>query len=241
MISKLFTTLFVVVLVAASCGDSSDGGIGDGNGSLGASSGSVNFCDLAQDFEDSDPFGEDVDLDSFGPELFDRIDDVFDDLVDAAPSEIKADAELMKTTFREFADVLEEYDYNLFDPDLAVAMEDLDIDGIDAASERITVYMESECGIVSDDSDSDDSAFGSTDDSEPDGAQGAADDLVGLEDEELAIAAIMQAFGIDRDTAECLSEELPELDFDDPDPALMTSPVCGTTLLEIITNAAANG
>ncbi len=217
----LIGMILTLTLVAAACGDSDS-----------SSSGSAeDFCDLATELENSDPFGDDVGFDSFNKDFFDRIDDVFSRVSSAAPSAIKADTETMRDGFREFADLLDEYDYNLFDPDLGTAMENLDTAELDAASERVNTYVEDECGI--DLSDGDDSTSGLTDDP---AVQDLAEDFSQLGDDPAAIAGFIDAFGIDEELAECLSEELGNIDLDNPDASILSKEVCGTTLFELITS-----
>lgn len=201
-------------------GDADDDATGDDGGDGGdefTGSGSGDICALAADFEENDPFGDDVGFDAFNSEFFDRIDDIFGRVVDAAPAEIRDDAITMRDGFRQFGDTFEEYDYDLFDPELATALESFDTAEIEAATERVERYLTDVCGI---DLDDDDATVG------PDDTEGAA----------TAAAALSQTFGIDAELAECLAEELGDFDVENPDPSLLTEEVCGTTLLEIMTN-----
>lgn len=220
----LIGMILTLTLVAAACGDSDSS----------SSGGSVeNFCDLAIELEANDPFGDDVGFDSFNADFFDRIDDVFGRISSAAPSAIKADTETMRSGFRDFADLLDEYDYNLFDPELGTAIEGLDTVELDAASERVNTYVEDECGIDLDGGGGDDSSSGLTDDS---AVQDLADDFSQLGDDPAAVAGFIEAFGIDEELAACLSEELGNIDLENPDASILSKEVCGTTLLELITS-----
>ena len=85
----------------------------------------------------------------------------------------------------------------------------------EASSDRVNDYAISECGIDLDGSDPSD-AGAQPDDSgsitDPGAAQDLADTFSGLGDNPQALQALMGIFGVDEETAECLIEELGDLD-----------------------------
>ena len=227
---KVLGLLLGLLLVASACGDSSGSSIGSPGGGGGLGGRGDDFCDLSRELDEADPFGDEL---NFNEDFFDEVDDILGRLISTAPSEIRGDMEVTRDGIRDFVEILEEYDFNIFDPELGAAMEDLDSDELDAAGDRITEFLESECGITDDDSDSGDGAFGDPGDDAS--FEELFGDLEGLDDESSLTQAMMVLLGVDEETAKCLSEELGEFDTDDPDPELLTKEVCGTTLLEIMT------
>ena len=149
---KLLGVLLGLLLVASACGDSSGSSIGSAGGGGGLGGGGDDFCDTARELDEADPFGNEL---NFNEDFFDEVDDILGRIVSTAPSEIRGDMEVIRDGIRDFVEILEEYDFNFFDPELAAAMEDLDSDELDAAGDRITEFLESECGITDDDFDFD--------------------------------------------------------------------------------------
>jgi hypothetical protein len=268
--SKLLGVLIALIMIVAACGgsgdSSSDGnaisGAGgsssnddstpsnddstpsndDGTPSSSDSGGSSggDFCFLAADLEDADPFGDEFGFDAFNEEFFDRLDDTFDEIVDRSPPEIRADTETMRDGIADLGDILDEFGYDITDPGLITAFQTFDTSEFEAASDRVNDYAISECGIDLDGSDpSDDGA--QPDDSGsitgPGAAQDLADTFSDLGDNPQALQALMGIFGVDEETAECLIEELGDFDFNNQDAAALTQEVCGTTLLALITGA----
>ena len=229
---KLLGVLLGLLLVAGACGDSSGSSIGSAGGGGGLGGGGDDFCDTARELDEADPFGNEL---NFNEDFFDEVDDILGRIVRTAPSEIRGDMEVIRDGIRDFVEILEEYDFNFFDPELAAAMEDLDSDELDAAGDRITEFLESECGITDDDFDFDSGDASSGDPGEGTSFEELFGDLEGLDDESSLTQAMMILLGVDEETAQCLSEELGQFDTADPDPELLTKEVCGTTLLEIMT------
>jgi len=197
---------------------------------------SDDFCATAREFDENDPF-DNVGL-TMGPEFFEEAEELYGEVIEIAPDEIRPDFEASLDGIREFGAILEKYDYNFFDENLAAEMDALDTTTLDASGERIAVYLEEVCGI--------DNALevdtpGALDDLLREGIDPA--DLEGLDLDDLdldsnAAQSIFDSFGIDEELATCLSEEFGD-DFDlesaGADQSFMTQEVCGTTILEIIT------
>lgn len=233
---KMFGVLLGLLLVAGACGDSGVSTVSEASAGSEVSTTSEvpttsetltdseaptagdggRFCDLSREFDD-----EDFNPADFGEEYFDGIDDLIGRVIRIAPDEIHGDMETAREGFRALAEILAEYDYNILDPDLATAMENLDSEEFDAASDRIDAFLERECGIA------DESSTSAPATSLLENIEGDAEGFV---------QAMMFMFGIDAEMAQCLSDELGEFDTANPDPELITKEVCGTTLLEIITN-----
>jgi len=196
---------------------------------------SDDFCATAREFDENDPF-DNVGL-TMGPEFFEEAEELYGEVIEIAPDEIRPDFEASLDGIRELGAILEKYDYNLFDENLGAEMDALDTTTLDASGERIGVYLEEVCGI--------DNALevdtpGALDDLLPEGIDPADLEGLDLDDLELdsnAAQSIFDSFGIDEELATCLSEEFGDdfdLDSAGADPSFMTQEVCGTTILEII-------
>ena len=196
---------------------------------------SDDFCATAREFDENDPF-DNVGL-TMGPEFFEEAEDLYDEVIEIAPDEIRPDFEASLDGIRELGAILEKYDYNFFDENLGAEMDALDTTTLDASGERIGVYLEEVCGI--------DNALevdtpAALDDLLPEGIDPADLEGLDLDDLELdsnAAQSIFDSFGIDEELATCLSEEFGDdfdLDSAGADPSFMTQEVCGTTILEII-------
>jgi hypothetical protein len=111
-----------LLLTAAACGDDDD-----------SAGGGASFCDAANDMNDRFDTIDDPTSDEFG-EALDAIRSL------DPPAEIAEDWETMVGAFENLSDV------DLEDPE---ALANLDIGELEAASERVSTYMEEECGITS--------------------------------------------------------------------------------------------
>jgi len=175
--------------------------------------GSREFCEVARDFSENNPF-ENAGIPD--EEFFNTAEALWSDVLDIAPSEIKDDFETTLSSFQEFEGIMEKYDYDFFDEALRAELGALDSSASNAAGARISAYLEDVCGVVG--------GF------EP-------DDGGGVPVPEGLDPGGFGALGIDAETAECLSEQLgDQFDLESPDMSILTEPVCGTTLMEIITN-----
>jgi len=104
------------------------------------------WCELNSDLS-NDPF-EDVDEDS--PEeieaAFDEIESQMDDFVDAAPDQIRDDAETVVGAIRDLRDLLESHDYDLVTVATDPAFEKITSNSdVDAASDRIDEFETANC------------------------------------------------------------------------------------------------
>ena len=163
---KLLLVLMLAIVTFAGCGgdDGGDGtggdtasgtseeGTGGGDDTDFSGKGSGDFCDLAkqyeEDFADTGEAETAADVEKEYKELTAAI----DKLVDEAPDEIKADAEVVNDAFQKFNSVLAKYDYDFskIPPEEA---DDLQLDSpeIESASNRVESYFEKVCKIDSDD------------------------------------------------------------------------------------------
>ncbi|MFV2039295.1 MAG: hypothetical protein ACC660_03545, partial [Acidimicrobiales bacterium] len=154
--------------------------------------------------------------------------------------EVQPEVAAIQNNLNEFQSILAEYDYDYLDPNLQVALDDLNIAELAIAGRGFDEYVSQACGIE----------FDSGDVSGSVAAPGVAgldgDDLEQLQedlgtadlDEDAAIELLAQSLNIDADLARCLTKELGALDTDNVDPSLLNEDVCGTTLLEVITGIA---
>ena len=265
MMRKLLVLCVVVMMAAAACGDSGDSGSGnvltqnqgnssdggsDGDGGSGGDGGSDNndsdgdddggislgsgdFCQTALDLDGSDAFGDFSTL-SFSAEFFDMVDSAMAQVQSQAPNDqVSDDIGVFRAEFAQLGDILAEFDYDITNPGVFTSLGDFDTTAMDAASDRLNLYLEENCGFNLGDS-SDSSDGGSLTD--PGAADELADGFEAIGENPELVEQLVAAFGIDLETAECLSEEFEDLDLDSPDPSILTLEVCGTTLLEVITN-----
>lgn len=184
------------------------------------------FCKVAREFDENDPFENSAIPDE---EFFNAAEALWNDVLDIAPSDIKGDFETTLSSLQDFKGIMEKYDYEFFDEDLIVELDALDSTASDAAGARISAYLEDVCGIVGGlDAGDDDTGF-----ELPDGLD--AESLENIDP--AAVEGIFDALGVDAETAACLNEEFgDDFDLENPDLSILTEPVCGTTLMEIITN-----
>ncbi len=189
---------------------------GDGNGE---------FCLRARGFRENGPIVTSSPLD--GPEFFDEVEQEWAEVLEIAPSEIKGEFETTLAGFRDMRALMEEFDYNVFDEGFAAGFGAMDTSEFDAAGVRIGAYLEEVCGIAQN---SDQPGPGMI---FPEGIDPEALENISPE----TVQGLFDQLGIDQETAECLAEEFgTDFDMENPDISLLTQEVCGTTLMEIITN-----
>jgi hypothetical protein len=107
-----------------------------------ASGENTDYCIRAREensLEPIDPFSDDLEAE------MQRYREALGMMVDNAPAEIRDDVELLAEVGFAMADLLEEYDYNLFaiPPEEAARLEALDTPELEAASRRLAEY----CGV----------------------------------------------------------------------------------------------
>lgn len=195
-------------------------------------SGSDDFCEAAREFDENDPTEN---LSIFdGETFFDSVDEAYGEVLDLAPDEIKPDFETLLSQFHAMQDVLEQYDYDVLDPDLAIALDELDATSLEAAADRVAAYLEDVCGIENSEN-TDPAEDGSLDGfGIPDGVDLEDLDNIGDLDPE-AQNEIFAQLGIDAELAACLRDELgADFSIEDVDATILTKEVCGTTILEIL-------
>ena len=125
-----FGTSLVLCAALAACGGDDDD---DAGGSGGGGGGSTEeFCDKARDYEE-----EFADADPSDEEAIDAL----RDLADSAPSDISDDMNGLIDLFEQMAEAGE-------DPEALAELSE-QAEDMTAASERITTFMEDECGITS--------------------------------------------------------------------------------------------
>jgi hypothetical protein len=202
-------------LLAAACGDDDEqvqsdaqeaaatGGdadpAGDGSGDSFSGDGSSDFCAMADELEQTDPF------DAVGMDMqaaFESMFDVYDDVVKAAPSEIRGDFETVGEGLRLLQGALEDVDYDFTQLDDEAMEEILENARFEEAGERIERYLEEVCGI----------------DSGEDLDMETPMTLPGdLESAEGVSQMLAQMLGITEEQAACLAEEIGGIDPENPD------------------------
>jgi|GEM_PF-6199327 hypothetical protein len=135
--------------------DGSDGADDEGSGDFDASilAGIDDFCDL----DDVDDEAIDQLFESEDPaerrEGYDVFRAFFVRALQIAPSELKGDLQSMADGMEPFLDLLEEHDYDFMamyaasesDPELAARLEALEDPELQAASDRVDVWIEANC------------------------------------------------------------------------------------------------
>ena len=257
---KAVGVLLGLLLLASACGDSSETSTGsddtavvitdtssapaddddddddDGSsGSSGAGGSGSDFCVTALELANVNPFG---DITGFDGSAFASIDGFLGQAAESAPSDIRDDVLALRDAFNDFGTLLAEYDFNFFDADLQTELTALNVEDLSDAGERVASYMRDECGIDLDVADVADNSGSLTD---PNTASSLAETFTDLEGNDAAVQALILAFGVDEELAECLREELGDFDTSRPDPSLLTQEACGTTLLEVVTNIGSGG
>ncbi len=141
--------LVATALVAAACGggngagpDATSRGDDAGPGATSAAPGGSKFCEevstIALDAFDEAQAGVGTPADSYR-----RLADVYDEMIDIAPGEIRDDLALFRDNFRKLADAFEAGET----PDIS----DEESAALDAAGARLDAYFRDECGIELDD------------------------------------------------------------------------------------------
>lgn len=182
-------------------------------------SGSGDFCATAREYEENDPL---EDLSFFdGQAFFDAADELWNGILPDVPDEIRPDVEVIIDNFRQMRELGEKYDYDFFDEELSAEMEAIDQTGMEEATARFDAYLEDVCGITSVDTSGD----------------GIGGDDIEIDPDQLGTSAeiVAQIFNLDLETAECLVDELGDLN--DPsaiDFSRLDEPICGTTLNEVL-------
>lgn len=126
---------------------------GDDEGSKGGATG--DFCTMARAFNAANDESTDI---FFGEPSKDEVKKVFEDLekqigamVNAAPSEIKADAQVVQAGLKGMVDAMKSIDYDMTklftDPTLAEKLEVLDTPEFEKASNNVDNYLQNTCGI----------------------------------------------------------------------------------------------
>ncbi|MGB5760555.1 MAG: hypothetical protein WBM50_26810 [Acidimicrobiales bacterium] len=166
---------------------------------------SAAFCSEAGRFID-DPSVTDVG--NVGPQFFADIDRRLARLVETAPAGVVADVEALRAGFVDSDRIFAEFDYETDDAGLAEALGRVDNQSMLTATENIRRFLGQECGTEG----------------------GGAVDSAQVDD-------IVEAFGVDRSLAECINVELGDvanIDSSELTPELLSRPVCGTSLLAIL-------
>jgi hypothetical protein len=201
---------------------SDDSSSGDGGGG--------SFCDQARALEEAD-FLSDMSL--LSEDFFAETERALAQIIDDAPAEIRDDVATLLDGFRDLGATLEEYDYNLLDPELQQELEDLDTSTFEEAGSNIEDYLEQVCGIAPEpDTDepvtTDGGSMGGLGDLDPSQLQAFTSDPA-------ALTALLAGMGLDAETAECLATEAQDFDFENADlTEILNEPICDTSLGEIL-------
>ena len=169
---RLLAAALALTVLASACGADADADADADTESAddddGVASSGRAFCDIAREQDarsDSfDPFSSDpVEVEAF----FDNQLALLTDAIATVPNgEIKADLETIQTVQIEMASMLKAVDWDIFAVDFAVVEELNNQPEMNAASDRLDIYSETECGIRPDDDDDEDAADGFGDDDE---------------------------------------------------------------------------
>jgi hypothetical protein len=169
------------------------------------------FCTDAQNFVTDDSVTR---ASNFSQAFFAEVENRLSALAEAAPEDIRPDVEALRQGFVDSDEIFAEFNYDITDPALVPALDRIDQASMLEATENIETYLETECGLVAPD---------------PSADQAPVD--------EQQVADIMAAFGIERELAECINRELGDvanIDSEELTPELMTTEVCGTSLLGML-------
>lgn len=202
----------------------------DGAAFSGADSG--DFCRIARELDEDNPF-EDPELAPFTEEWFEATLDFYEQVEAIAPAEIRGDFVAIRGGLEQLADTAARFDYNLFDPALAQAIETIDTAELDEAGENIENYLLDVCGLDISSLDSMDSTSGA------DMPEDMAEMLGGLDLENLSdadVAALSQLLFsqlADPELQACLLENIDALLAAAEDPNALNQEICGTTLFSI--------
>lgn len=200
---KRFFLVPIFALLLAACGDSS-----------GPGASTESFCAAMGGFSSLDAAFEDIDLSPESIEqAFEAISSQVEAAVKVAPAEISQDIETVADGIELFLDILREADFNLFAlGEDAAALEDPELD---AAGDRVTAYVKSECGIDLDEETSDlfedDEVIVGTDRDPVASLEGDFDSLPeGLQDS--LVESLEEALGVSPESIECLIRSSETLD-----------------------------
>ena len=194
--------LAVVPLLFAACGgSSSDGSTADA------------WCDFADEADVVDEILSSLGADSSDLEAgITQMELFVQRLPDEAPDEIKEPAKKLAEGTQMLVDAIKAADYNVFDADLGF-MQDVTLEAdLDAASEKLDVYTETNCGrsfSSGDDTDTGDGAVDTSGDAVDDSGDFNPGD--GTIREQLVAQFV--SIGLANEEAECIADKL---DFNDP-------------------------
>lgn len=148
---KIGLYLFVGALVVAACGDGGgETAVGSGDTTF-SGKGGEEFCQKARDFEKNTKDTGDATTPEGLREEFGQLSAAIDDLVEAAPGEIKADTKAVGDYFGRVKDLYDRYDYDQTKiPEEEAATLDSGTEKTKAASERVQSYFEKVCNIDTD-------------------------------------------------------------------------------------------
>jgi hypothetical protein len=114
------------------------------------------FCAVVAEFKANVDAGDAV-FDADEPtseqleQVFGSMAESVDAMVDAAPDEIRDDAEFVGETMSKFLSVFSDADYDVMkiaeDPDFPALSDAMESDEMNAAQDRISAYTKEECGI----------------------------------------------------------------------------------------------
>ncbi|MDA3032295.1 MAG: hypothetical protein O3B90_08215 [Actinomycetota bacterium] len=199
---KFMAALAVVPLLFAACGgSSSDGSTADA------------WCDFADEADVVDEILSSLGADSSDLEAgITQMELFVQRLPDEAPDEIKEPAKKRAEGTQMLVDAIKAADYNVFDADLGF-MQDVTLEAdLDAASEKLDVYTETNCGrsfSSGDDTDTGDGAVDTSGDAVDDSGDFNPGD--GTIREQLVAQFV--SIGLANEEAECIADKL---DFNDP-------------------------
>jgi len=142
---------WVGTMAAAACATVALAACGSDSGS---SSSGGDLCSYAREMEAT------VSDDAFStPDkaTFDKIEEIVGNVQDKAPSEIKADVATVAQGFADVKAIFAKYDFDLTklsaaaaaDPELTQQLEDVGNEEFTAASDRVSAFLDEECGITS--------------------------------------------------------------------------------------------
>jgi hypothetical protein len=143
----------LMVLGLAACGSDDDGsGSGTGGGDGGG-----NSADLCANARELESLGSGDALTDLDEATFTRLTNLVDGVRENAPDEIRADIDTVADGFADVREIFEEYDYDLAklgaaaaaDPELTERLESFGGADFTAASERVSTYLQEECGLSS--------------------------------------------------------------------------------------------
>ena len=231
---KLMAALAVVPLLFAACGgSSSDGSTADsssdgstaGSSSDGSTAGSSSdgstadsWCDFADEADVVDEILSSLGSDSSDVEAgITQMELFVQRLPDEAPDEIKEPARKLAEGTQIMVDAIKAADYNIFDADLGF-MQDLTLEAdLDAASEKLDAYTETNCGRSFSSGEDTDTDTGVAGDGTVDASGDAVDDSGDFNPGDGTIreqlVAQFVSIGLANEEAECIADKL---DFNDP-------------------------